>query len=104
MLWDAGCRDLTLLHCVSAYPTEPRYANLAAMGTLRSAFDCPVGWSDHTVDPGVVLRAVRRWQADMVELHMDLDGEGAEFGGGHCWLPRTIQGVVEKTRSPRPRG
>src|SRR5258708_40261109 len=58
VLRNAGCRELTLLHCNSAYPTKPVDCNLAAIGTLRDAWQCSEGWSDHTVDEGVVYRAV----------------------------------------------
>jgi len=56
-----GCTDLTLLHCVSAYPTPASEANLAAIETLRKTFGVPAGWSDHTHDPEVLERAVRRF-------------------------------------------
>lgn len=46
-----GGKDLSLLHCVSSYPAPPEQANLAAMRTLGQRFNCPVGWSDHTVSP-----------------------------------------------------
>ena len=89
-----GCAAPTLLHCTSAYPTPPADANLAAIQTIREAFACDVGWSDHTVESGVILRAIHRWGARVIEFHFDLDGRGAEFGGGHCWLPDTIRAVI----------
>ena len=101
VLWDAGCRELMLLHCVSSYPCRPEDSNLAAIGTLRGVFGSAVGWSDHSVDPGVVLRAVNRWGVEMVEFHLDLDGEGAEFSGGHCWLPQSIGPVIERSQRER---
>ena len=90
-----GCKALTLLHCVSAYPTPPGECNLAAIETLRNENGCDVGWSDHTVSPAVIYRAVHHWQATMVEFHLDLDGKGAEFAPGHCWLPQQIGPVIE---------
>ena len=93
-----GCDNLTLLHCTSAYPTPYAEVNLAAIETLRSEFGCKVGWSDHTVDPGVINRAVNRWGAEVVEFHMDLEGAGAEFDTGHCWLPKQIAPVIEQVR------
>ena len=95
-LFDAGCRDLTLLHCVSLYPTPANEANLAAIDTLRRSFEVPVGWSDHTVDESVVSRAVRRFDASMVEFHFDLDGKGEEFESGHCWLPGDVRSLVRR--------
>lgn len=90
----AGCASPELLHCVSGYPTPTRECNLAAIGTLRAATGCTVGWSDHSVDPAVIERAVLRWQAPLVEFHLDLDGQGEEFAAGHCWLPEQISSVI----------
>jgi len=88
-------QNLTLLHCVSGYPTPPEQCNLAAMQTLRNSFNCKVGWSDHSVSPAVINRAVHKWGASMIEFHLDLDGEGAEFSSGHCWLPSQIAPVIQ---------
>lgn len=95
----SGCRDLTLLHCVSGYPTPTKECNLAAIETLRRSFDCPIGWSDHSVDPAVVCRAVQRWDAAMVEFHLDLDGKGEEYAAGHCWLPEEMAPVIRAARN-----
>jgi len=93
-LTGSGCRDITLLHCVSGYPTPLEQCNLAAIKTLQDAFELPIGWSDHSVQPAVIYRAVHRWGAVMVEFHLDLEGKGEEFLSGHCWLPDQIAGVI----------
>jgi N-acetylneuraminate synthase len=92
----SGCENLTLLHCVSNYPTKPSECNLAIIGKYREAFGCVVGWSDHSVNPDVIHRAVNYWGAAMIEFHLDLEGKGAEFSSGHCWLPEQIQQVIEQ--------
>jgi len=97
-LQDAGARDVTLLHCVSAYPTPAGEANLSAIETIRSATGLPVGWSDHTRRPAVIERAVHHWGARVVEFHLDLDGQGAEYAAGHCWLPHEIAPVIVRIR------
>jgi N-acetylneuraminate synthase len=98
VLRQAGCCDLTLLHCVSSYPARAEECNLAAIGTLREICKCPVGWSDHSVEPGVIHRAVHRWGASMIEFHLDLEGQGAEFKAGHCWLPDPMREVIASVR------
>lgn len=50
--------EVVLLHCVSAYPTEPSDANLSAIHTLKENFDCTIGHSDHTNDIQIPLYAV----------------------------------------------
>jgi len=95
----SGCSDPFFLHCTSGYPTPIDQCNLAAIDTIRAATKARVGWSDHSVSPAVIDRAVRRWGAEMVEFHLDQDGEGAEFSAGHCWLPEQIAPVIEAVRA-----
>jgi len=90
-----GCAAPTLLHCTSAYPTPYQDANLAAIDTLRRATGCEIGWSDHTVEPGVIQRAIHRYDARVIEFHIDLDGQGEEYAAGHCWLPAQIGAVIK---------
>ena len=97
-LKQAGARDVTLLHCVSAYPTPAAEANLSAIAAIREATGLPAGWSDHTRRPAVIERAVHRWGARAVEFHLDLDGKGAEYAAGHCWLPQEIAPVIARIR------
>ena len=88
----------TVLHCTSAYPTPYKEANLSAIETIRKSIGCEVGWSDHTVDSGVMHRAIHKWGAKVVEFHLDLEGKGEEFESGHCWLPDQIGSVIKQVR------
>ncbi|MDA7563037.1 N-acetylneuraminate synthase family protein [Gammaproteobacteria bacterium] len=88
----------TVLHCTSAYPTPFNEANLSAIETIRNTINCDVGWSDHTVNPGIIHRAIHKWDAQVVEFHLDLDGKGDEFKSGHCWLPEQISPVIKQVR------
>lgn len=81
-----------LLHCVSQYPVRPSDCALQRIAQLRWV-GVRSGWSDHSVSPAVIYAAVLRWQADMVECHLDLDGEGKE-GADHCWLPDDLESVI----------
>lgn len=90
----AGASDITLLHCVSAYPTPVNECNLAVLGSFRARYGVKVGWSDHSVAPAVINRAVHKWAADAVEFHLDLDAQGEEYAAGHCWLPEQIGRVI----------
>ena len=68
----AGCESPVLLHCVSNYPAVPSEINLRAMQTMRSAFDVPVGFSDHTKEIDIALAAVALG-ACVLEKHFTLD-------------------------------
>lgn len=85
---------LTLLHAISGYPTPVHEANLKAIETLREAFACEVGLSDHSVSQDVITRAIHRWDARIIEFHLDLDAKGEEYAAGHCWLPEQMESVI----------
>lgn len=102
---EAGCLDLTMMHCVSRYPTPENACNLAAIGTLREMLarefsplyqdaDLKAGWADRSVNSGVIARAVNHWGCDSVSLCLDLEGQGHDFERGHFWLPEAAEEVI----------
>ena len=74
-----GCRDLTVLHCNTQYPTPLIDANVRAMITLRDTLNIPVGYSDHTEGMEAALAAVALG-ATIIEKHFTLsrDTEGPD--------------------------
>ena len=72
VIWQAGGRELALLHCVTSYPTPPAEVNLDAMRQMRTIFSGPIGYSDHTVGATVPLAAVTLGAA-IVEKHITID-------------------------------
>jgi sialic acid synthase SpsE len=63
---------ISLLHCVSSYPTLEKDANLNCMQTLRRNFNCAIGHSDHTNDIFVPFCAVVMG-ATIIEKHFMID-------------------------------
>lgn len=88
----------TILHCTSAYPAPFYEANLSAIETIRRETNCVIGLSDHTVNEGVIHRAIHKWDAKIIEFHLDLDGKGEEFSNGHCWLTDKIKNVIQQVQ------
>ena len=99
-------KDITILKCTSAYPTPPHEANLSAINTLKyelrefnNCFNLKFGYSDHTVSKNVINRAVNHYNCEFIEFHLDIDGKGAEYNSGHCWLPNEIKDVIENIKN-----
>lgn len=67
-----GCREIVLLHCVSAYPAPPESVNLRAMQTLERRFRLPCGFSDHTAG-ALAPSLAAALGATMVEKHFTYD-------------------------------
>jgi N-acetylneuraminate synthase len=63
---------VTLLHCVTEYPSPEEDVNLTAMHTLRTAFGLRIGYSDHTLGIAVAIAAAALG-ADVIEKHVTLD-------------------------------
>ena len=89
-----GAMKIIILHCVSNYPAKLESLNLSAINTLRKKTKLDVGWSDHSAKSLVVYKAIQKWKASFVELHIDLDGKGYEYKSGHCWLPKNAKELI----------
>jgi N-acetylneuraminate synthase len=63
---------VSLLHCTTEYPCPPEDVNLAAMEAMRTAFQLPIGYSDHTDGIEISLAAVAMG-ATIIEKHLTLD-------------------------------
>ena len=72
VLTEAGAKDITLLHCTTNYPCPMDEVNLRAMQTLKDAFKCKVGYSDHTMGTEIPIAAVAMG-AEIIEKHFTLD-------------------------------
>jgi len=65
--------DISILHCVSEYPTQYKNVNLATINYLQNNYsDFVVGYSDHTVGIATPIAAVAMG-AEIIEKHITLD-------------------------------
>jgi len=67
-------KEITVLHCNTAYPTPIRDVNLKAMITMKKELDINVGYSDHTLGYEISLAAVAMG-ASIIEKHFTLDNK-----------------------------
>lgn len=68
----AGNDDITVLHCVTDYPTPPEQVNLRAMHVIQAALGVPIGYSDHSMGIEASVIAVAAG-AKVIEKHFTLD-------------------------------
>ena len=71
-LRDNGCDDVILLHCVSIYPPLDEQVNLNNIDMLRTAFEIPVGYSDHTIGTIAPIMSITKGVC-IIEKHFTLD-------------------------------
>ena len=73
---EVGNNDISILHCVLSYPTDPKDANLKIIETLKKVFpDVKVGFSDHVApDPTMMTLATAYiLGSEIIEKHFTLD-------------------------------
>lgn len=93
----AGCSDLILLKCTSAYPATAADANLATLPHLREVFHCEVGLSDHTMGVGVAVAAVA-YGATVIEKHFTLSRADGGVDSAFSLEPAELATLVSETR------
>jgi N-acetylneuraminate synthase len=95
-----GADSLTMLHCSSVYSTPPDGAALAEMRRYPFVERC--GYSDHTVSPGVVHRAIWEYSARVIELHLGLGAGDSE--PSVSWTPTTASRLIFDVREAEQAG
>lgn len=107
-------KDLTLLHCISIYPTEIKDTRLGYINVLKENFNVNVGFSDHTRDYYAAISAIGLG-VNIFEKHFTLNKNLS--GGDHkfslnprelseyCHLIKTLShSINQKNITERPRG
>ncbi len=69
-----GAKNVTLLYCVSNYPSDIEDFNLMNIDLLKKKFNCNVGLSDHSLDNSISSTAVVLG-ASVFEKHIALSKE-----------------------------
>ena len=93
----SGGTDMILLHCTSSYPTPPDEINLRRIPVLKQAFDCIVGFSDHSKGNVAAIGSIPLG-ACFIEKHFTLD---RKLPGPDHWFssdPKEFKELVEGIR------
>jgi pseudaminic acid synthase len=96
VLEEAGCRDLILLKCTSAYPSLAKDANLQTIPQMRQAFGVNVGLSDHSLGISVPLVATALG-ACVIEKHLTMDREDGGVDSSFSLIPEEFSFLVKES-------
>ena len=69
-----GIKDITLLYCVSNYPSKIEDFNINNIKILKNKFKCRIGLSDHSKDNRVAIAAISAG-AEIIEKHIALENQ-----------------------------
>jgi len=93
----AGCMDLVLLKCTSAYPATPENSNVLTIPHMRELFGCEVGLSDHTMGIGAAVAAVAVGSA-VIEKHCTLNRSDGGVDSAFSLEPDELAQLVVETK------
>lgn len=95
-----GCKDITLLHCISEYPAPLESANLLAMPQLAKTYkkyNIKYGLSDHTL--GALCPSIATsLGASMIEKHFILDSSLGGVDSAFSMNKDEFKTMVEQVR------
>ncbi|MGH6662322.1 MAG: pseudaminic acid synthase, partial [Rhodospirillales bacterium] len=94
----AGCRELALLHCVSAYPARPDAYRLRTLNDLAERFGAVVGLSDHTLGIAVAVASVALG-ATIIEKHFTLRRDDGGPDAAFSLEPEELRDLCQAARS-----
>lgn len=97
-LLNHGSDLITLLHCVSEYPTEIQNINLRSIRVLANEFGLPVGLSDHTTSLEVPATAVA-FDICLIEKHLTLSNSDEGPDHAASLNPRQFATMVTKIQN-----
>ena len=73
-----GAKEITLLYCVSNYPSNISDFNFNNIRVLKERYNCKVGFSDHSTNNKVVAAAIAAG-AEIIEKHIALERQKKGF-------------------------
>lgn len=93
----AGCKELILLKCTSAYPASPKNSNLLNIPHMKKMFNCEVGLSDHTLGIGSAVASVALG-ATVIEKHITLSREDGGVDSTFSMEPDDMKALVTESK------
>ena len=97
-LREAGASEIALLKCTSAYPAQPKDANLLTIPDMKQRFGCKVGLSDHTMGIAVPVAAVALG-ACVIEKHFTLSRDDGGPDSSFSMDPGEFRDMVDAVRT-----
>ena len=94
---DSGNEEIILLHCISDYPAKIEEVNLKTIEIMKNEFDCPVGFSDHTLGSEASLAAIAMG-ANMVEKHFMYPENPPTPDSMHALSPEQFSELIQSKR------
>jgi N,N'-diacetyllegionaminate synthase len=93
-----GNNKIILLQCTSKYPCPIESLNLSVIPKMKSRYNLPVGFSDHSTDPIIAPIMSLGLGATVIEKHFTLDRSLPGPDHSFALIPSELQSMVDAIR------
>ena len=91
-------KDISILHCVTSYPTPMKFVNLKVLTVMKKKYNLEVGFSDHTKGIEASVAAVALG-AKIIEKHITLDKNASGPDHKSSLNPEEFKEMVKSIRN-----
>ena len=99
LLKENGCDKIILLQCTSKYPCPINALNLSVIPKMKSRYNLPVGFSDHSVDPITAPLVSIGLGATVIEKHFTLDKNLSGPDHFFALTPNELKQMIDSIRN-----
>lgn len=92
-----GCKELAILHCVSAYPAPAEDYNLSIISDMIKRFGLVTGLSDHTMNNTTAIASVALGSS-IIEKHFTLSRNNGGPDDGFSLEPSELAALCHDSR------
>lgn len=93
-----GNNKIVLLQCTSKYPCPIEFLNLSVIPKMKSRYNLPVGFSDHSTDPIIAPIMSVGLGATVIEKHFTLDRSLPGPDHSFALIPSELELMISSIR------
>ena len=94
-----GNNQIILMQCTSKYPCPLNSLNLSVIPEMKSRYNIPIGFSDHSVEPLIAPLLAVGLGATVIEKHFTLDRNLPGPDHAFAIIPSELDSMVNSIRS-----
>jgi N-acetylneuraminate synthase len=99
ILKENGCDEIILLQCTSKYPCSMESLNLSVIPKMKSKYNLPIGFSDHSTDPIIAPLVSIGLGATVIEKHFTIDKNLSGPDHSFALTPDELKQMIDSIRN-----
>ena len=91
--------EFALMQCTSKYPSQLESLNLSVIPNLKKLYKCPIGFSDHSLDPVIGPLLAVGYGATIIEKHFTIDRKLPGPDHKFALIPNELEYMINSIRN-----